>query len=63
MIALAKFFNWREGLAVIHLDTFIRWRRTAFRKFWTWKSRRRGRPSLPKNLRLLIRTMAQENPT
>jgi putative transposase len=24
MIALAKFFNWREALAVIQLDTFIR---------------------------------------
>ena len=62
MIALDKFFNWREALAVIQLDTFIRWHRTAFRKFWTWKSRRRGRPS-PKNLRLLMYTMAQEIPT
>jgi hypothetical protein len=47
MIALAKFFNWREALVVIKPDTFIRWHRTAFRKFWTWKSRRRGLPQEP----------------
>ena len=31
--------------------------------FWRWKSRKRGRPALPKNLRELIRQMARENPT
>jgi hypothetical protein len=31
MIALAKFFNWRKALAVIQLDTFIRWHRTPSR--------------------------------
>jgi putative transposase len=62
MIALAKFFNWREALVIIKPDTFIRWQRSAFRKFWTWKSRRRVRPSLPKNLRLLIYKLGQGNP-
>ena len=31
--------------------------------FWRWKSRRRGCPPLPKNLRELARQMARENPT
>jgi hypothetical protein len=31
--------------------------------FWRWKSRRRGRPPLPKNIRDLIGRMAHENPT
>src|SRR5215471_6989314 len=37
--------------------------RTAFRMFWRWKSRRRGRPALPKNIKTLIQQMARENPT
>jgi transposase InsO family protein len=31
--------------------------------FWRWKSRKRGRPALPKNLRELVCQMARENPT
>ncbi|HWZ30727.1 MAG TPA: helix-turn-helix domain-containing protein [Bryobacteraceae bacterium] len=41
----------------------MKWHRTAFRLFWKWKSRKRGRPSLPHNLRELIRVMARKNPT
>ena len=31
--------------------------------FWRWRSRRRGRPALPKNICELVRQMALENPT
>jgi putative transposase len=31
--------------------------------FWRWKSRKRGRLPLPKNLRELVRQIARENPT
>ena len=31
--------------------------------FRRWKSRRRGRPHLPKNFRELIRKLYSENPT
>lgn len=62
MIALAKFFDWREALVVVKPETFVQWHRTGFRMFWKWKSRKRGRPRLPEDLRELIREMARENP-
>jgi transposase InsO family protein len=43
--------------------TVIAWHRQGFRLFWTWKSRRRiGRPTVPADVRALIRTMAKANP-
>ena len=63
LLALARFFNWREVLSIVKVETFIGWHRTAFRAFWRWQSRRPGRPSLPKNLRELIGDMAAANPT
>ena len=63
MIALARFFDWRDALVIVKPETFIKWHRTAFRRFWRWKSRKRGRPPLPKNLRELIRQMDIENAT
>jgi hypothetical protein len=59
MIALARFIDWRGALVIVKPETFTRWHRTAFRMFWQWKSRKRGRPSLPKNLKELIRQMAR----
>jgi transposase InsO family protein len=63
LMALARFFDWREALVIVKPETFIGWHRTAFRAFWRWKSRKPGRPPLPKNLRELVREMAAENPT
>jgi putative transposase len=63
MVLLSRFFDWREALVIVKPETFLKWHRTAFRTFWRWKSRKRGRPGLPKNLRVLIREMAHENPT
>jgi putative transposase len=62
MSALGRLFDWRSALRVVQPDTFIRWHRKGFRLFWRWKSRPRGRPKLPRNLRELIRSMAAENP-
>jgi len=63
MVAFAKFFDWRDALVIVKPETFIGWHRSAFKMFWRWKSRKRGRPTLPKDLRDLIRHMARENPT
>jgi transposase InsO family protein len=63
MIAAARFFDWRNALIIVKPETFIKWRRTAFRMFWRWKSRKRGRPALPKNIRELVRLMDRNNPT
>ena len=48
---------------IVHVqkDTLARWHRHAFRLFWRWKSRRCGRPSLPKKLRELIRQVIGDN--
>ena len=36
---------WRIHLRLVQPDTVVRWHRTAWRRYWTWKSRRRpGRP-------------------
>ncbi|MEP6871945.1 MAG: helix-turn-helix domain-containing protein, partial [Anaerolineaceae bacterium] len=63
MLALVRFFDWREALMIVKPATFIKWHRTAFRTFWGWKSQKRGRPPLPKNMRELVRQMDRDNPT
>jgi hypothetical protein len=65
-LTLRRFWpRWKEALVVIRPDTVVRWHRAGFRKFWTWKSRRRliGRPSTKAEIRRLVRRMAAENPT
>jgi hypothetical protein len=61
LVALSRFFPWTGALAIVRPSTFVRWHRAGFRLFWRWKSRRPGRPPLPKNLQTLILTMAREN--
>ena len=63
MATLSRLFAWRNALVNVKADTFLRWHRKGFRLFWRWKSKRVGRPPLPKNLRELIRRMASENRT
>jgi putative transposase len=63
LIVLSRFFHRRPALSIVSPSTFIRWHRAGFRLFWRWKSRPLGRPPLPKNLRALILTMAEENPS
>jgi len=62
-LALARFFEWRDALVVVRPETFLRWHRAGFLALWRWKSRKRGRPALPTNIRDLIRRMDRENPT
>jgi putative transposase len=62
MIWLARWFDWRQALAVVQPKTFLRWHRRAFCWFWRWKSTP-GRPSIPRELQTLIRQMAYSNPT
>jgi putative transposase len=63
MVALGRFFDWRDALVLVKPETFLRWHRTAFKIFWRWRSRKRGRPALQKHIRQLVRQMACENPT
>ncbi len=63
MAALARMFDWKNALIVVKPDTLIRWHRKGFRLFWRWKSRPKGRPPVPEELRKLIYEMATSNVT
>ena len=53
----------RDALAIVRPDTVVQWHRAGFRLFWCWKSRRRlGRPTVPTEIRQLIREMSMANP-
>ena len=55
--------EWRLALVIVKPETVIAWHRRGFRLWWTWKSRcRMGRPTVPTDIRTLIRTMAEANP-
>jgi transposase InsO family protein len=62
LVWLSRWFNWRQALAIVQPQTFLRWHRQGFQLFWRWKSRP-GRPSIPADLQALIRRMARENPS
>jgi hypothetical protein len=52
-----------DALAIVKQDTIIRWHRAGFRAYWRWKSRHRGgRPTVPQEMRKLIREMSIANP-
>jgi transposase InsO family protein len=51
-----------NAVTIIQLETIIRWHRTGFRLYWSWKSRcRGGRPKVPVEIRRLIREMSLAN--
>ena len=62
LVLWSRFFDWKESLAIVAPETFLRWHRKGFRFYWRWKSRG-GRPALPKEVRQLIARMVQENIT
>ncbi len=54
--------GWQDVIVIVKRETVLAWHRRGFRLFWTWKSRRRlGRPSVPRDVRELIRTTARAN--
>jgi putative transposase len=63
LVRLSRFFEWPGALTIVKPETLIRWHRKGFRLFWKWKSRPRGRPRVPADLRALIAEMASDNPT
>jgi transposase InsO family protein len=62
LVWFGRWFDWRQVLAIVQPQTFLRWHQQGFRLFWRWKSRP-GRPRIPAELQALIRQMAQDNPT
>src|SRR5467141_1823104 len=61
---LSRLWNdWRSALLIVKPETVIAWHRKGFRFYWRWKSRRcEGRPSVPPEIRTLIRQMSLANP-
>ena len=62
---LARLWHgWAEAVLLVKPETVIRWHRTGFKLFWTWKSRRHGpgRPAVALEVRALIRRMSEANP-
>ena len=63
VVLLRLWTGWRTALVIVKPETVMGWHRRGFRLWWTWRSRRRiGRPTVPADIRTLIRTMAQANP-
>jgi putative transposase len=61
LVLLSKLFAWRDALVVVKPETLIGWHRKGFRLFWRWKSKPRGRPRIPADLRKLIANIAERN--
>jgi putative transposase len=55
--------SWQHSLQVVRPETVVGWHRQGFKRYWTWKSRRRsGRPMIRTEVRDLIRRMSRANP-
>src|SRR5882757_2298450 len=63
-VGLYRFFpRVLDALAIVRPGTVIKWHRAGFRLYWRWKSRPRGgRPTVPLEVRNLIREMSIANP-
>src|ERR1700722_6431476 len=52
-----------NALMIVKPETVVKWHRAGFRLYWRWKSRARGgRPTVPLEIRKLIREMSIANP-
>ena len=63
LVLLSQFVAWRDLVTIVRPETFMRWHREAFRLYWRWTSRPRGRPRIPLTLQRLIADMASANRT
>jgi putative transposase len=56
--------RWADVLVIVKPETVVGWHRAGFRPCWRWRSRARGgRPKTSAEIRVLIRRVAEENPT
>lgn len=54
--------RWRAALHIVKPETVIRWHREGFRRHWTRKCRKLGRPPIEPKIRALIRRICEANP-
>ena len=59
-----EWIGWRTHLHIVQPATVVGWHRTAWRRYWRWKSRGRrpGRPRLDTETQAIIQQIARENP-
>ena len=66
-VMLRRFWSgWKRTLVIVQPDTVVRWHRTGFKFYWTWRSQhktRAGRKCVSRELRELIYRTVAENPT
>jgi hypothetical protein len=54
--------RWRDVLVIVKPETVVAWHRAGFRLYWRSRSRSRGgQPKIPKDVRRLIRRLAEDN--
>jgi putative transposase len=54
--------GWKQALIVVKPATVVKWHRAGFRRYWTWRSLRKGgRPGIDPEVRKLIKYMANAN--
>ena len=60
-----SWFHWRGHVQLVEPATVVRWHRTAWRRYWRWRSRgqQTGRRRIDAETRALIARIAGENPT
>src|SRR6202140_5312296 len=62
-VCLYRLLPCRDALAIVKPETIVKWHRAGFRLYWRWKSKARGgRPTVPSEIRKLIREMSIANP-
>ena len=56
--------DWKFCIHLVQASTVVGWHRKGLRLFWTWKIRcgKQGRPTVPADVRELIRKMSRNNP-
>jgi len=52
-----------DAVVIVEPETVVRWHRLGFRAFWSWKSRPRGpgRPSVPSDIKNVIKRISRDN--
>jgi hypothetical protein len=62
-VALSKMWTvWRSALVIVKPETVIAWHGRGFQRYWRWRSRKPGRPSIPKEHIALIRRISSDHP-
>jgi hypothetical protein len=60
-MARARLARLAQAVHIVTPETVVTWHLRGFRLFWTWKSRRTGRPGASADMRPLIREMSTAN--